>query len=224
MHFTQIPFFLGNGERSYTVAPEKSFEELVEHAFSTGGAAFDELYKLVYCYLRFMGNHYDAEDITQETLITVWQKWKTDVHNRSSLKGWMLRIAHNRAIDNLRKRHQHLSLDVVDNPDASPLRDFLVVLDPEALPEDYLEQQEDYLEQKNTGQLVWIALEKVSEVNRSCLILRLMQGIKVKEVAQLHNCSTRQVERYVQQGKLEFDAAFKQLTDRHQTVEGRSVR
>jgi len=68
------------------MSSEKSFEDLVEQAFTVGGQAFDDLNKLIYCFLRFMGNHSDAEDVTQETLLIIWQRWEADVRDRSSLK------------------------------------------------------------------------------------------------------------------------------------------
>jgi RNA polymerase sigma factor (sigma-70 family) len=183
----------------------RSFEDLVAQAFSGDGDAFDALYGLVYRYLCFIGNHHDAEDIAQEALTAVWQRWKIDVHDRSRLKGWVLQIVHNRAVDNMRKQHANLSLDSADRySDNSPLRDYFAVVCPEDIPEEYLERRE-------FRELIWKALSMVSIVPRSCLVLRLMQGIRAKEVAELHHCSVRQIERYVRQGKTEFLVAYTRL-------------
>jgi RNA polymerase sigma factor (sigma-70 family) len=202
---------------------ERSFEDLVECAFSIGGDAFDELHRLLYCYLLFfMGNHFDAEEIVQEALITVWQKWKTDVRNRGNLKSWVLQIAHHKAVDKLRQRYSHLSLELVDaDSDEWPLYELLATSSPEDNPEDYLVQREDELEREETRLLIRKALDAVSPVCRSCLILRLMQGIKPYEVAKLHNRTVRQIERYVERGKEEFKAAHDRLQKERQHPEER---
>src|SRR6266849_166651 len=203
------------------MSSEKSFEDLVEQAFTVGGQALDDLNKLIYCFLRFMGNHSDAEDVTQETLLIIWQRWEADVRDRSSLKPWALQVAYHKAIDHLRRRRVALSLYAVNDPDDSPLYEFLAVICPEELPEEHLEQQEEYLEQQKVRQLIWKALEEVPDVHRSCLILRIMQSIKAKEVARLHGCSVRQIERYVKQGKEEFNAALEHHTSKLQIAERR---
>ena len=193
---------------------KKSFEDLVECAFSADGdAAFNELHSLLYCYLLFfMSDHFDAEDIAQEAIIIVWQKWKTDVRDRDSLKSWVLQIAHHKAVDKLRQRHPYLSLETVDDDsDELSLYELLATSSSEDNPEDYLVQQEDNLEREETRQLIWKALDEVPPVRRSCLILRLMQGIKPDEVAKLHNRTVRQIERYVKRGKKEFNIAYNRL-------------
>lgn len=198
------------------MATGKSFEDLVEQAFTMGGQPFDELYRLLYCYLRFMGNHSDAEDVAQETMIKVWEKWQCDVQNRACLKSWVLQIAHNKAIDHLRKRHRDLSLQRIDEPDESPLQNFLLVLNPEDIPEESIERKE-------CKDIVWKALDTVSVIHRSCLILRLMYDIPPYMIADLHKCSLRQVQRYVKQGRLEFKVAYERLVNAHQLAERRST-
>jgi RNA polymerase sigma factor (sigma-70 family) len=204
--------------------PEKSFEDLVECAFSHGGDAFDELHRFLYCYLLLLlGDHADAEDIAQEAIITVWQKWKTNVRNRESLRSWVFQIAHNKAVDKLRQRRPHLSFESVNSdPDDWPLYELLATSSPEDNPEDYFVQREDDLEREETRLLIWKALDAVSPVCRSCLILRLMQGIKPQEVAKIHNRTVRQIERYVERGKEEFKAAYDRLQKEQHPEERRA--
>jgi RNA polymerase sigma-70 factor (ECF subfamily) len=61
------------------------------------------VYSLAY---RILGNAVFAEEITQDTFLTVWtqpERWR---HERGSLVGWMLTIARNAAIDRLRKEER----------------------------------------------------------------------------------------------------------------------
>lgn len=80
--------------------------------------AFEELYlvmrKPVYYYaLRFCGNHSIAEDVMQDTFITIWSKSNLFMPNRNGYY-WILNIAKNKTIDIIRKEQRHCSLDEVD--------------------------------------------------------------------------------------------------------------
>jgi RNA polymerase sigma factor (sigma-70 family) len=61
----------------------------------------DEIKRLVYSYVK---NEADAEDVTQEVFVTVYQKLHT-YQGDSSLKSWIYSIAINKSKDNLRSWH-----------------------------------------------------------------------------------------------------------------------
>jgi len=93
-------------------------KELI-HLAQTGDLfAFNELVtsyeRLVYnmCF-RILSNRQDAEDLTQETFITAFQK--ISQYRGDSFKSWLLRIATNRSIDLIRNR-QH-SVEVPLEPE-----------------------------------------------------------------------------------------------------------
>ena len=44
----------------------------------------------------------DAEDVTQEVFIKLWQHWQKIDHNK--IGGWLMRVAHNAVIDHVRKQ------------------------------------------------------------------------------------------------------------------------
>ena len=67
--------------------------------------------------------------------------------------------------------------------------------------QEYVIRQEDRLR-------VWRALECVSEVSRSCIILRWMLGFSLQEIADVHSRSTRQILRYIRIGRSEFKSAY----------------
>ena len=52
-----------------------------------------------------------AEDVMQEILFKVWQSPSLFVPARGSLRGWLMRMARNRAIDVLRQRKQSVPVD-----------------------------------------------------------------------------------------------------------------
>lgn len=70
---------------------------------------------------RFMRNHQDAEDVTQDVFIKVHRKM-AKFRGDSALSTWIYRITVNTALDLLRrrKRRQAVSIDDVPEPSAGP--------------------------------------------------------------------------------------------------------
>ncbi|HHY82399.1 MAG TPA: sigma-70 family RNA polymerase sigma factor [Clostridiales bacterium] len=76
---------------------------------------FTELYDIyadtVYSYIRFrIKDKYLAEDIFQDTFLSVYQK-ATELKKVRSVKAWLLKIAHNKMVDRLRKNKDELLSD-----------------------------------------------------------------------------------------------------------------
>ena len=82
----------------------------------------DRVYNLC---LRMMGSQQPAEDATQEAFISAYRH--IDRMRGPSLRSWLLRIASNACIDELRrrKRRQHVSLDA-PHPEAERSPAFLL--------------------------------------------------------------------------------------------------
>jgi RNA polymerase sigma-70 factor (ECF subfamily) len=54
---------------------------------------------------RMLGDRYLAEDIVQETLIRAWRNADRLIANEGSLRGWLLTVARNLAIDRVRSAY-----------------------------------------------------------------------------------------------------------------------
>lgn len=52
---------------------------------------------------RLTGNASSAEDIVQETLVRLARSWHGDLEPSPQLQGWLYRVAHNEAIDHVRR-------------------------------------------------------------------------------------------------------------------------
>ena len=82
--------------------------QLVERSLAGESEAFhglverysDSLYRLVY---RFLPNHHDALEISQETFARAWEKLRT-FDTQRSFRVWLFSIGANQARDLLRKR------------------------------------------------------------------------------------------------------------------------
>ena len=106
----------------------RSDEELIASIQRKDAAALETLYDrhrvLIYSLaLRMLGNRTDAEDVVQETFVSVWRASDTYRAERSGGRSWLISIVHHRSIDKLRSRKsrpQPVALeDGVDLPDPS---------------------------------------------------------------------------------------------------------
>ncbi|MBM2809916.1 MAG: sigma-70 family polymerase sigma factor [Chloroflexi bacterium] len=86
-----------------------SDQALMERVVSRDPSALDVLYEryaravysLVY---RILGDGSAAEDVVQEVFLKLWKQPESYNAERGALGSWLLSVAHNRAIDQLRRR------------------------------------------------------------------------------------------------------------------------
>lgn len=132
--------------------------------------------KLVYRYaFRIARDVEDAEDITQETFVKVWKnihKFDTD----KNFKTWLLGIAHNTAIDLLRKRRSFVFSDFDTEKGGNSITDFLP--DPGLLSPELFEQ----IELKN---ILDEALSELSPSYREVLTLYFEEDLTFKEIGEV---------------------------------------
>jgi RNA polymerase sigma-70 factor, ECF subfamily len=87
---------------------DRTSDELLERCLGEDGAAWEDLVKehsrRVYglCY-RFTRKHSDAQDLTQDVFLRVFQTLGTFRSAESSFTGWLIRITRNLLIDNYRR-------------------------------------------------------------------------------------------------------------------------
>jgi RNA polymerase sigma-70 factor (ECF subfamily) len=134
-------------------------EALVRAVFQEHGRAL-----LAYA-TRLVGDRQAAEDIVQETLVRAWRNPDVLVNGKGSVRGWLLRVARNLAVDWARARAARpketevpeVPVDTAAMADhAEPVVDSLVVLD---------------------------ALNELSEEHRAVLVEIYFKGSSVAEAA-----------------------------------------
>jgi RNA polymerase sigma-70 factor (ECF subfamily) len=130
-------------------------------------------HRLLRYLLHLTGNRAVAEDLFQETWVRVLEKGHL-YDGRNRFVTWLMSIAHNVAIDHLRKRSVS-SLDEMRDPeDGAPF-------EPEAAgpsPLDMAVTQEQH-------QRFRAALTSVAPVFREVLVLRFQEQMKLEEIAKL---------------------------------------
>lgn len=123
---------------------EKTDDELISEYRLGDEVAFKTLIerymKPIYTFtFRMTGKQGEAEDITQETFVKVWQKLpKYKMTN--TFKAWIFAIARNTAIDRLRKKRVALFSDYEDATGKNTFVENLT--DPEMLPTKLIERAE----------------------------------------------------------------------------------
>lgn len=114
------------------------------------------------------GSHHDAEEVTQTAFLKAWQGIRS-FQGKAAFSSWLYRLTANAAIDLLRRRRAPtLSLD---DPDLPPLAD----RDP---------GPEEVSLAAERRRLLWQAIDRLPEAQRAPLVLREMEGLSYREIAQ----------------------------------------
>lgn len=145
---------------------------LVERA-KTDQKAFGELYeryvKRIYNYIYYRtGNHHDAEDLTARVFQRALQHIGNYVDRGVPFSAWLYRIAHNLVVDHVRRQH----------PVATSAIDVLSQQAAEHEPEQAVEISEAHADLIN-------AMHILSEVEQEVIILRFVEGLSHREVAEI---------------------------------------
>jgi len=124
--------------------------------------------------MRMLGNAQDAEDILQNTFLSVLVHLP-QFEERSSLSTWLYRIAANEALMLIRKKKPQVDLDESDEFDENvkPVQ----FVDWSALPENQLLSGES---QRTLDH----AIRKLPESQRLVFLLRDVEGLSIKETAE----------------------------------------
>ncbi len=99
----------GELDESHFTLCDQPDESLVAIVATGCTSAFEFLYDrhspvVFSLILRIVQNWQVAEELTQEVFVRVWQRSPTFRHYRGSVRSWILSIAHNLAIDDIRRQ------------------------------------------------------------------------------------------------------------------------
>jgi RNA polymerase sigma-70 factor, ECF subfamily len=126
--------------------------------------ALDYLYRhyspSVFAYVRrILRNDYDAQDVTQQVFVKLATSLDKYDARRADFSAWLLRMAHNAAIDHLRKQRRTLPSDPVEATGDAEQPDL------------------------DDGQSLREAFRALSGAQRDVLLLREVVGLTPREVA-----------------------------------------
>lgn len=170
----------------FLAGDERAFETLV-------GRYESRLRKVAYGLVRDWGL---AEDVAQDAFLRAYRKAAT-FRGGSSVKAWLYRIAINRAHDELRRirRKGEVALDIgMGEPD-----------------ERRRASAEDVAAARELERHVAMALSEMREEYRTALVLREMEGMTYREIAELLGWPLGTVQIRVHRGRLELRSRLQAL-------------
>jgi len=116
--------------------------------------------------LRLLGNRESAEELTQDVFLTAWRKAARFDASRGRLSTWLMTIAHNLAVDRLRR-------------ETGVSRPTLVLV--EEVPDVVAGDEEDVLMERDAAVR---ALATLSEAERRLLARAYFRGLTAREIAE----------------------------------------
>ncbi len=148
-------------------------DALIRCQKSPNPEAFKVLYDhysegLYFTCLRYLKHEVDAQDVLQETFITVYNKIK-DFRGTGAFGGWISRIAVNKCLQKLKTHKFHITYDHLD----------------EAIEE---ADQETFEEEDLTSRMMAL-LHELPTGYRTIINLSILEGYSHKEIAELLDIS-----------------------------------
>ena len=183
---------------------EQDWSQVVRHCMEGDSGAWAELVrthqKRVYglCY-RFTGNPADAEDLTQDVFLKIYSNLASFDPGLGSLPVWITTMTRNLLVDNFRRtRNQRATSSLDEGWDQTE----------EMRPVDRLAgggpSAHDTAARNELSRMVQGALTKVSVELREAVILRDLQDLDYKEIAQVLGIPEGTVKSRISRGRAEL--------------------
>ncbi len=180
-------------------------QELVKRCVAGENPAWEVLLKAhtrkVYnlCY-RFTGRSEDAEDLTQEIFIKIFQSLRSFDSSQSSFATWLNRVARNHLVDHYRRtKKDRATTSLEDEPGRGEERS-----GPQAPPTAQVESRE-------RREFLQSGLNKLSPDLREAVILRDFHDLDYDEIAQVLGVPQGTVKSRINRGRLELARVLKRM-------------
>ena len=178
---------------------------LVRRCLGGDATAWEEIVRLhsrrIYnlCY-RFTSSPDDAQDLTQDVFIKIYRTLGSYDVEKGAFTTWLTTLTRNLLVDHFRRSRQARLTDSIDaglreEEDSLSLSDRL----PDSAP-----SPDDRLASKETQKMVQQALARLSPDLREALILRDLQDLDYKEIAQVLRVPEGTVKSRINRGRMEL--------------------
>jgi len=156
-----------------------------------------KIYNLCY---RFTGRVEEAEDVTQEVFIKVFQTLKSYDAAQGSFSTWLNRVARNHLVDHYRRTRKERA--------TSSLEDELPRA--EEKPSPHMEPT-GQLESRERREILQLALDKLSPDLREAVILRDLHDLDYEEIALVLKVPQGTVKSRINRGRMELGRVLKRM-------------
>lgn len=171
---------------------------LVERCLSGDEVAWEDLVRLhtrrVYavCY-RFTGNDSEAQDLTQDVFLRVFKSLRSFRSGEGSFSVWLMRLTRNLLIDNYRRTKQARVTDSIEEQ--------LPVIEETAA---LSARTEGMLAGREASEILQAGLERLSPELRETLILRDLEELEYREIAEVLSVPEGTVKSRLNRGRAEL--------------------
>jgi RNA polymerase sigma-70 factor (ECF subfamily) len=171
---------------------------LVSRCLHGDGSAWEVLVRshsrLIYgtCY-RFTGDAEQAHDLTQEVFLRVFRSLRTFDAAAGGFRTWLLRLTRNLLIDYYRQNRKHRVLDPLE-----PQETLIVDSSGPASRSDYA------VRSREAGELLGQALARLSAELREAVILRDLQELEYRDIAEVLDVPEGTVKSRINRGRREL--------------------
>ena len=162
---------------------------MVERFQRTVEEQADMVYSFAYYYL---GSREEAEDVTQEVLLKLWQHFRE--LDFDAIPRWLNRVTRNASYDRLRRFRVQRRFLVADTTDVGETPAADRTPSPEPDPQASVAQK-DFRRQLKT------ALAELPEPYRSVLVMREVQELKYREIADALELPINTIKTHVHRGR-----------------------
>ncbi|MGD1069119.1 MAG: sigma-70 family RNA polymerase sigma factor [Bryobacteraceae bacterium] len=176
---------------------------LVSRCLSGEDAAWEELVRLhtrrVYgiCY-RFTGKDSEAQDLTQDVFLRVFRALGGFRSTEGSFATWLTRLTRNLLIDHYRRTRSERLTDSIDEQLPRAEEGFVAVSRPDTV-----------LAGREASEILQGALKKLSPELRETIILRDLQEMEYREIAQVLGIPEGTVKSRLNRGRAELARLLK---------------
>lgn len=179
--------------------------DLVIRCLAGEGAAWEQLLKIHHrktynlCY-RFTGNGAEAEDLTQEIFVKVFQTLGSFDPAQAQFATWLGRVSRNHLVDHYRRTRRDKATASLDDEDEG--------IHPRAGP---ASDARATLEDRERKDLIQAALSRLPPEMREVIILRDLQDMDYSEIAQTLAVPEGTVKSRLNRGRLELARVLKRM-------------
>ena len=179
--------------------------ELVSRCLAGEDSAWEALLRVhtrkIYnlCY-RFTGRPAEAEDLTQEVFIKIFQTLRSFDAGQGSFPTWLNRVARNHLVDHYRRTKRDRATSSLDDE----IGGIEEVPSPTVEPVAQVEAREQ-------RELLQQGLDKLSPDLREAVVLRDLQDLDYQEIAQVLGVPEGTVKSRINRGRLELARVLKRM-------------
>jgi RNA polymerase sigma-70 factor, ECF subfamily len=172
--------------------------QLIERCLSGEQAAWEDLVRVhsrrvfAICF-RFTGSDQEAQDLTQEVFLRVFRSLKSFRAGEGSFTVWLARLSRNLLIDHYRRTKLERATDSIE--EQLPMLEEKTAM---------ISRTEGMVAGREASELLQGALQKLSPELRETVILRDLEELEYREIAQVLNVPEGTVKSRLNRGRAEL--------------------